>query len=130
MLAYTCLPLEFRVIPMSPVIFWFRRNLRLHDNLALDAAAESGRPVVPVYISDELDTGGASRWWLHHSLAALAEDLKECGGGLVVRTGEPEDLLPRIAAEIGADSLYFCNRYEPLARDQERALGEVLEGGC
>ncbi len=40
---------------MNPVILWFRRNLRLHDNLALNAAAESGRPVVPVYISDQLD---------------------------------------------------------------------------
>ena len=115
---------------MNPVILWFRRNLRLHDNLALNAAAESGRPVVPVYVSDELDAGGAGRWWLHHSLVALDEGLRERGAGLIVRAGRPEEMLPRIAAEIGADSLYFSKRYEPVARNQERALSKALEGGC
>jgi deoxyribodipyrimidine photo-lyase len=115
---------------MSPVILWFRRNLRLHDNLALEKAAESGRPVVPVYVSDELDVGGASRWWLHHSLVALDGGLRENGSGLIVRTGKPEELLPRIAADTGAESLYFSKRYEPSARDQERALAQALEEDC
>ncbi len=115
---------------MNPVILWFRRNLRLHDNFAVNAAADTGRPVVPVYVSDELDAGGASRWWLHHSLAALDEDLRDTGAGLIVRAGKPEELLPRIAAEIGADSLYFSKRYEPYARNQEGALEKALDGHC
>ena len=115
---------------MSPVILWFRRNLRLHDNLALCAAADTGRPVVPVYVSDALDAGGASRWWLHHSLVALDRTLHGHGAGLIVRSGRPEELLPRIAAEIGAESIYFSKRYEPDARAQERAVAKALEARC
>ena len=54
-------------------LLWFRRDLRLADNLALDAAVAIGRPVIPVYICDDADAGewspgGASRGWLHGSL--------------------------------------------------------------
>ncbi|WP_040848613.1 deoxyribodipyrimidine photo-lyase, partial [Nitrospirillum viridazoti] len=63
--------------PKPPVIVWFRQDLRLADNPALGHAAQSGRSVVPVYILDDHTPGpwapgGASRWWLHHSLAALS----------------------------------------------------------
>jgi deoxyribodipyrimidine photo-lyase len=56
---------------MQPVILWFRRNLRLADNAALQAAVEAGCPIIPLYIHDEEDRGSASRWWLHHSLTNL-----------------------------------------------------------
>lgn len=115
---------------MNPVILWFRRNLRLHDNLALRAAADAGRPIIPVYISDGLDSGGASRWWLHHSLCRLDEALQEFGTGLVIRSGEPQDLLPEIVDATGAGSVFFSRRYEPKARSQERALEKALDGCC
>ena len=115
---------------MSPVILWFRRNLRLHDNLALCAAADSGRPVLPVYISDELDAGGASRWWLHHSLRALDAALQGHGAGLVLRSGRPEELLPELVMASGAEAVYFSRRYEPQARAQESALETALDGRC
>ncbi|MEL0206836.1 MAG: deoxyribodipyrimidine photo-lyase, partial [Alphaproteobacteria bacterium] len=59
----------------SPTIHWFRQDLRLSDNPALCAAAAAGA-VVPIYILDDETAGqdrmgSASRWWLHHSLAAL-----------------------------------------------------------
>ena len=113
---------------MSPVILWFRRNLRLHDNPALSAAADSGRPVVAVYISDALDTGGASRWWLHHSLAKLDADLKKHGAGLVIRAGDPVETLAGIVETTGAVCVFFSRRYEPAARSQERALEKALAG--
>ncbi|NBB83773.1 MAG: deoxyribodipyrimidine photo-lyase, partial [Alphaproteobacteria bacterium] len=55
-------------------ILWLRRDLRLADNPALHAAAMAGGPVVPLFVLDDEDRepwqpGGASRWWLHHSLA-------------------------------------------------------------
>jgi len=58
----------------SPVLLWFRQDLRLADNPALHAAA--GRPLLAVYVLDDEAAGawahgGASRWWLHHTLAAL-----------------------------------------------------------
>ena len=115
---------------MSPVILWFRRNLRLHDNLALRAAVSAGRPVVPIYISDELDVGGASRWWLHYSLSGLDTALSEHGSGLVIRAGKPEEILPRIVAETGAEAVFFSRRYEPAARAQESALETALSDTC
>jgi deoxyribodipyrimidine photo-lyase len=56
-----------------PVIVWFRQDLRLTDNPALTAAANTGYPVLPVYLLDDAsagdwEMGGASRWWLHQSL--------------------------------------------------------------
>ena len=53
---------------MRLVLLWFRRNLPLSDNAALIAAAEYGRPIIPVYILDDQDVGGASRWWLQRGL--------------------------------------------------------------
>mgnify|MGYP003335755971 CR=1 FL=1 len=67
----------------EPVIVWFRRDLRLSDQAALAAAAREG-PVVPVYVLDDETPrhramGGASRWWLHHSLKRLDESLRAKG---------------------------------------------------
>jgi deoxyribodipyrimidine photo-lyase len=60
-------------------VVWFRQDLRTSDNPALAAAAARG-PVVPIFILDDseasLRPGAASRWWLHHSLAALQGRLK------------------------------------------------------
>lgn len=111
---------------MKPVLLWFRRNLRLADNAALLAAAETGRPVIPVYIVDEQDTGTASRWWLHHSLASLDKSLRDLGAALVLRSGSPVELLAALATETGADGLYYARRYEPVSLRQEEELDEAL----
>jgi len=58
-------------------IVWFRRDLRLSDNPALNAAYENGYSVIPLYILDDVNPdddvklGGAHRVWLHHSLKSL-----------------------------------------------------------
>ena len=67
----------------EPILVWFRRDLRLADQMALAAAARSG-PVIPVYILDDETPkhrimGGASRWWLNHSLASLDANLRAAG---------------------------------------------------
>jgi deoxyribodipyrimidine photo-lyase len=110
----------------KPLLYWFRRDLRLADNRALTRAAAAGQPIVPVYILDSQDEGGASRWWLHHSLASLDRELRARGSSLVLRAGEPEQVLPELAAETGADTVYFNCRYEPASRAQETALQDVL----
>ena len=91
---------------MKPVIVWFRQDLRLDDNVAL-AAAATGGPVVPVYIFDEAACGawapgGASRWWLHHSLEALGDRLKAVGSRLVLRRGPTSEALLAPASETDA----------------------------
>ncbi len=107
---------------MSPAIVWFRRNLRVSDNPALIAAAESGQPIVPLYVIDELDSGAASRWWLHNSLQALDATFRDDGGYLLIRAGNPVDVIREIAETYGAGDVYLSARYEPAARQQESDL--------
>ena len=113
---------------MQPVLLWFRRNLRLADNAALIAAAESGQPIIPVYIVDEQDTGEARRWWLHQSLASLDRDLQGLGTSLTLRSGSPDMVLSDLLIETGATAIYYARRYEPVSRQQELALPAALPG--
>ncbi len=120
------LSLASRCLTVQTVIVWFRRNLRLQDNAALAAAANSELPIVPVYVVDEQDVGGARRWWLHHSLTSLDRQLRDLGSALVIRPGDPAEVLSKLAAEAGATALYFSRRYEPASRRQEeRVQAEV-----
>jgi len=61
----------------SPLILWFRRDLRLSDHPALSAAVASGRPIIPLFILDEVvqGQGAAPRFRLGLSVAALAKTL-------------------------------------------------------
>ncbi len=109
---------------MSSAILWFRQDLRLQDNPALQAAVARGEPIVPVFIFDEAGegrwpAGGASRWWLHHSLVALDASLREHGSRLVIARGESEVILRHLIAQTGAGAVYWNRRYEPaaIARD-------------
>ena len=102
----------------KPTIVWFRQDLRLQDNPALLAAVRRGAPVVPVYIWDEAGeghwpAGGASRWWLHHSLAALDGELRQRGSRLILAQGESGAVLHKLLKATGATSVYWNRRYEP-----------------
>jgi deoxyribodipyrimidine photo-lyase len=118
-------------MPAKPVIVWFRNDLRLTDHRALTAALATGAPVVPLYIhdlqaSDRWASGGASRWWLHHSLQALTRSLQARGGDLVLRAGPADRVLAEVAAETDAGAVYFSRAYEPWARAAEEAVKQRL----
>jgi len=121
--------------PSAPAtLVWFRQDLRIQDNPALAAALARGRPVVPVYILDEKGEGrwapgGASRWWLHHSLSALDAALRQRGSRLVLARGESGQVLRDLIKATGADALYWNRRYEPavIARDKELKAGLAVE---
>jgi deoxyribodipyrimidine photo-lyase len=116
-------------------IVWFRQDLRLRDNPALHAAVATGTPVIPVYIwspEEEGDwaPGAASRWWLHHSLAALDQDLRERGSRLILARGRAADVLKKLAANTGATAVHWNRRYEPAAvHCARRVLEELQRGG-
>jgi len=100
----------------EPVIVWLRDNLRLADNRALSAAARTGQPVLPVYVYDDASPGlrplgGASRWWLHHSLAALAGDLDAAGARLNILRGAAGTIVPQLAQRSGATAVFWSRRY-------------------
>ncbi len=111
-------------------LLWLRQDLRLHDNPALIAAAHDG-DVVPVYILDDdapgaWKIGGAQRWWLHHSLAALAKALEAKKSRLILRRGDAVETLDALMEETGADRIHAIRHYEPWWRRAEDALGDRI----
>ena len=120
---------------VSPTIIWFRQDLRLQDNAALAAALGRGGAVVPVYVLDDegeghWKLGGASRWWLHQSLKALDESLRERGSRLVVAKGASLEVLRKLVKATGAGAVYWNRRYEPaaIARDKEVKASLAADG--
>ncbi|WP_200833649.1 deoxyribodipyrimidine photo-lyase, partial [Spiribacter roseus] len=117
---------------MHPALYWIRRDLRLADNPALHAAARSGRPVVPVYVHapDEAGAwapGGASQWWLHHSLQALAEALAGHGLTLIIRHGDSLAALTELIAETGATAVHWNRLYEPARVQSDIRVKQALK---
>ena len=117
----------------APAILWFRNDLRLADHAALNAAIESGRPLLPLFILDDSAAdrwalGGASRWWLHHSLASLRQSLAERGGHLTLRRGDSAGIISEIASQTGAAELFFGGCADPWARRVEQAVAEAFGG--
>jgi deoxyribodipyrimidine photo-lyase len=110
----------------SVSVLWFRQDLRLEDNPALVAAVEHGRPVVPIFIWCPEEEGrwapaSASRWWLHQSLASLADSLRERGSRLIIRRGPVEQVFGQLAQECAIEAVFWNRRYEPavVQRDTE-----------
>ena len=118
--------------PPRPSLVWFRDDLRLADHAALRAAMARGQQVVAVYVLDEASAGawapgGASRWWLHHSLAALGADLARRGAPLILRRGAAIEEIPRLARAVGAATVHTSGAALPWARRLDRAVAAALE---
>ena len=120
---------------MSTGLVWFRRDLRLADNPALDAALQSHDHVVCAYIHapDEeapWQPGAASRWWLHHSLTALDKDLRERGSPLLIVGGESLAALHGLVKTYSVDAVYWNRLYEPAAIKRDKKIKAALcDGG-
>lgn len=115
-----------------PALLWFRNDLRLDDHPALIAAAGAGAPVVALYVSDPaLDgrpMGAASRWWLHHSLHALAQSLKAQGVPLILRRGDAATILPAVALSLGAQGVYWNAGHTPFLTALDDEVSDALLG--
>jgi deoxyribodipyrimidine photo-lyase len=116
---------------MSVSIVWFRSDLRLGDNPALIAGLGSGRAVVPVYVLDEETDGvrapgAASRWWLQHSLLSLDASLRALGSRLILRRGPAEQAIADLAAECGAEVVYWNRIYDQGSRERDARLKTAL----
>lgn len=116
---------------MSAVsIMWFRRDLRLTDNPALLAARDSaeGGTVLPVFVLDPTlwkPSGAARQAFLIASLTDLAERMD---GALVIRSGDPVEVLPRLAAEVSATSVHIAADCGPYGRRRDEAVAQALRG--
>lgn len=117
----------------TPLIVWFRRDLRIADNPALHEAVQTGRPVICLYILEteqDRELGGASRWWLHHSLKSLSEGLAQIGGKLILRKGHAFRILDMLIEEAGANTVYWNRRYDLAPREIDSAIkADLTERG-
>lgn len=106
----------------APIILWFRRDFRLNDHPALTRAAGSGRPVIPVFILDEVveTFGAAPKWRLEAAVSAFAGTLERLGSRLVLRQGRAQHVLRGLAEETGARDIWWSRAYDPdsIARDK------------
>ncbi len=118
----------------SPVLVVFGLDLRLDDHPALLAAVQTKKPVIPVYIhapdgEKEWAPGGASRWWLHHSLQALSGVLKAKGSRLILRQGNWIGEIQKLIHETKACSIFCHTRYEPAWQKIQKDLKAHLPRG-
>ncbi|MEM7470100.1 MAG: deoxyribodipyrimidine photo-lyase [Pseudomonadota bacterium] len=101
----------------TPILFWLRRDLRLADHPALSEAARSGRPVIPVFIHDEVveTHGAAPKWRLGLAVERFGETLAGLGSKLILRRGDALEVLRALARETGAGAVYWSRAYDPAA---------------
>ena len=115
----------------NSVLLWFRIDLRLSDNPALQNATNLDRPIIPVYIHDDEDAlqrklGGASKWWLYHSLRTLSLELKNFGSRLLYFNGKAEKIIQQIINETKSDTVIWNRRYEPWAVKRDALIKNQL----
>jgi len=112
-----------------PILMWFRRDLRLRDHAALTAACRAGRPVIPVFIHDELteSIGAAAKMRLGLSVADLAKSLGEKGSKLILRRGKAIAVLRDLIAQTGAGAVYWSRLYDPQSRERDTKLKAALK---
>jgi deoxyribodipyrimidine photo-lyase len=108
-------------------IVWLRNDLRLADNPALRAAMERRGDVIALYVHEQTKgvrpIGGASRWWLHHSLKSLGHGLAQRGVMLRVISGDSSAVLDQMVSETRAQAVFWNRRYAP----GERAVDLQIE---
>ncbi|WP_026553410.1 deoxyribodipyrimidine photo-lyase [Arthrobacter sp. H20] len=117
---------------MAPTLVWLRDDLRLGDNPALTAALQCDNDdLIICFVFDEKSPGirplgGATRWWLHHSLASLSRAVTALGSQLVLRSGQAGEVIRGLVAETGADRVLWNRRYA----HPERTIDAELKSWC
>jgi deoxyribodipyrimidine photo-lyase len=115
----------------SRAVVWFRRDLRVADHPALLAALGAADQVVPVFVVDRTLLDGRSsgpnrRAFLHGALRSLAGDLEGLGGRLLVREGDPVQVIPAVARRFAAGAVYCSRDVTPYARRRDAAVERAL----
>ncbi len=117
---------------MSNSVMWFRRDLRLEDNPALIAASKAGNngascEVTPLFVLDPmfLERSGAPR--LAFLFRSLRELNREMNGTLVVRVGNPVDVVAKVAQEVGATEVFAAKDFAPYGQKRDAAVDAALQ---
>lgn len=112
------------------VIYWFRRDLRLSDNVALQRAVSDSAEIVPVYISSIWTgshqwTGPGRQAFLCGCLESLSKNIAHAGGNLIFRRGKPREELEKLIDESRAEAVYLNRDPDPYGREVEKSIREL-----
>jgi len=107
------------------ILVWFREDLRLSDNQALSFAAQKGN-ILPAFLKPS-GLGGASKWWLHHSLVSLAKDLKQQGAQLNLYDENPKERIAELCQQNQIDLVVWNRVYSPEGIELGRQVKQSLE---
>ncbi|MEJ2788149.1 MULTISPECIES: deoxyribodipyrimidine photo-lyase [unclassified Pseudoxanthomonas] len=116
---------------MPNALVWFRHDLRLDDNPALQAALDEGFTPLPVYVhapaeEGEWVPGAASQAWLGRSLASLDASLRQRGSRLLIRHGPSRRTLQDLIDASGATAVFWNRKYEPATQPRDAAIKQAL----
>ena len=113
----------------TPAIWWIRRDLRLSDNHALQAALSSAQRVIPLFILDpffERNHAPARQSFLFNGLRALDDELRTLGSRLIVRRGNPTEILKQVCFESGSHEVFAEQDYSPYSKRRDRLVSEQV----
>lgn len=112
-----------------PVLVWLRRDLRLSDHPMLSEAAASGRPIIPVFILDEVVQcyGAAPLWRLGQAVEAFQKSLEGIGSQLILRRGPALQVLKSLVQETGAADVWWTRAYDPEAIERDTNVKSALK---
>lgn len=116
----------------SIAIFWFRRDLRLEDNAGLYHALKSGLPILPLFIFDrnildDLEDKADRRVeFIHETLTAMREKLRELGSAFEIRYGRPAETFRSLLTEYDLKAVYTNSDYEPYATERDEEIKQLL----
>uniref|UniRef100_UPI003F49C764 deoxyribodipyrimidine photo-lyase n=1 Tax=Gilvibacter sp. TaxID=2729997 RepID=UPI003F49C764 len=110
-------------------LFWFRRDLRLHDNAGLYAAADGDHKILPLFIFDEnileeLPADDARVNFIYDSLEKLQSKLSDGQAGFCIRKGNPLDVLKKLATTYNIAAIHTNRDYEPYARKRDKSVSD------
>ena len=113
----------------SPILMWFRRDLRLGDHVALSAAVATGRPVIPIFIHDDLVArlGAAPMMRLGLAVDHFSTSLSAAGSHLILRKGVALDVLRAVILETGAGAVYWSRAYDPESKARDTQIKAALK---
>lgn len=113
-------------------LFWHRRDLRIHDNAGLWKALKNGLNVQPVFIFDstilsKLPANDQRVLFIYREIKKLKIEYQKQGSDLIVRYGDPKEILPKLVTDLGVQSVYTNRDYEPYALERDKYLFEILK---
>jgi deoxyribodipyrimidine photo-lyase len=112
-------------------IFWFRRDLRLDDNVGFSKALEGEFPILPIFIFDteilsELPEDDARVTFIHETLQGMRSELQEAGSSLAIYKGKPKDVFKEILSEFEVQNVITNRDYEPYAKSRDKEISKFL----